>query len=193
MDSSERLSKVFYADGNTPDDHWHIRDNFSRDSLPIQHYLTKEKSKVLFDLTLPYFRTISLEKLVEILVDETDLLSPFRKSLKDIVLKFVEVEGDLEEIKQDIIRPQLDMINRKFRNYKNIHKWGVRGSVGLITVSLLKVEVPLENIADFIASIITGAGLSGIILSDRLYQSKVNELRDNPYFLLWRIQRQPRL
>jgi hypothetical protein len=182
---------IYYADGNTSNDHWYLKDSFARNSLPIPHYLDNYKIQSLFNLVLPYFRNIKMETLVKILDEESDTLSPLRRELKRIVLNYAE--NDLEEVRQNILRPEIDTINRKFKNYKSAHKLRIVGSVGLFSVSLIKVFVSNENLPDFISSIMSGAGVSGIFLSERKYQEDINSLRDSPYFLLWKIKRQPRL
>jgi hypothetical protein len=55
------------------------------------------------------------------------------------------------------------------------------------------VQVPLADVANFIAGVIGGSGVTGIFASEMKYQEKLNDLRDDPYFLLWRIARQPQL
>jgi hypothetical protein len=120
---------IYYADGNTSNDHWYLKDSFARNSLPIPHYLDNYKIQSLFNLVLPYFRNIKMETLVKILDEESDTLSPLRRELKRIVLNYAE--NDLEEVRQNILRPEIDTINRKFKNYKSAHKLRIVGSVGL--------------------------------------------------------------
>jgi hypothetical protein len=188
-----RQGTIYYAQGNTIHDHWVLRDSISHDSLPIANYLNSEQSKVVFRLTLPYFKNATLDQLITIVTQESDLLSVLRKELKNIVIDFDKKETNIDEIRQDILRPEMDKINRHFKHYKNLHRWRIAGSCGFFSLSLIKVFVPDGDISSFIHTLVTGAGFSGILLSEWDYQTKMNSLRDNPYFLLWKIQRQPKL
>lgn len=180
---------IYYAQGNTDPKHWVVKDSFPKDSLPIENYLTSPQSKVLFDLTLPYFRNTTLENLTKVLIDESDCISPFRKELKKIVMDLDKIEMNIQEVKQDILRPQIDTISRQFKHHKSIHNFGVLGSVGMFSLSLIKIAVPDLHISELINSIISGSSLSAMFVSELNYQNNMNALRDNPYFLLWKIKK----
>jgi hypothetical protein len=184
---SKTKGVIYYAHGNTSTKHWIVKDSFPKDSLPIENYLNSPQSEILFDLTIPYFRNTTLENLTKVLIDESDSLGVFRKELKKVIIDFDHLVMNLKEIQQDILRPQIETINKNFKHYKSIHSLGVLGSVGLFSLSLIKVVVPELLISEFVNSIIGGSGLSGLFLSELKYQSNMNTLRDNPYFLLWRI------
>jgi hypothetical protein len=180
---------LYYAQGNTDTRHWVLKDSFSKNCLPIENYLNSSQTQTLFDLSLPYFRNTSLEHLTKALIDESDNLSSFRKELKKIVLNFDELESTLQEVRQDILRPEIDKINRQFKHYKNIHGLGVIGSVGMFSLSLIKIVIPETGISEFINSLVSGSSISGLIISELQYQKNMNSLRDNPYFLLWKIKK----
>jgi len=179
---------IYYAQGNTDTKHWIVKDSFTRDSLPIQDYLSASQSQILFDLTIPYFRNTSLENLTKVLIDESDCLSPFRKELKNVIINFDSVEKNLKEVQQDILRPQIDTISRQFKHYKNVHSIGVLGSVGMFSLSLIKLVIPEALISELVSSIVSGSSLSALFVSELKHQSNMNALRDNPYFLLWKIK-----
>ncbi|HET9056681.1 MAG TPA: hypothetical protein VFN30_07530 [Chitinophagaceae bacterium] len=185
----EKRRVIYYAQGNTDTHHWVLKDTFSKECLPIENYLNSSQTQVLFDLALPYFRNTTLEHLTKVLIDESDNLSSFRQELKKIVLNFDELEMTIKEIQQDLLRPQIDKINRQFKHYKSIHGLSVIGSVGLFSLSLIKIVVPEASISEFINSLVSGSSLSGLIISELNYQKNMNSLRDNPYFLLWKIKR----
>jgi hypothetical protein len=179
---------IYYAQGNTDTRHWIVRDTFSKESLPIDNYLSSSKSKVLFELVLPYFKNTSLENLTKVLVDESDNLSPLRKELKNMVVNFDENSKTLKEVQQDIIRPQLDIINRQFKYYSNKRKINSLGGIGMFSLSLIKLFVPHLMISELINTIVSGSSLSSIFVSELNHQANMNTLRDNPYFLLWKIE-----
>ncbi len=187
--NKSRESLIYYAEANTDNRHWVLKDNFSVDSLPISGYMNSPQCKVLFDLTIPYFRDATLKNLTSVLVDENDVISPFRKELKNIVRGFDVLKDNLKEIQQDILRPQIDSINRRFNHIRNIQTINRLGSMAAFSLSLIQILISKDQVADAVSKIIQGLSLSNLILSETEYQRKQNELRDNPYFLLWRIQR----
>jgi len=180
---------IYYADGNTDTRHWFLKDTFDKDKMTIENYLKPTKIEQLMELTIPYFRDIKLDRLVKVLQEEQDTISPFRKELKNLILNFDELQNNLTELREDVLRPQIDTINRKFTHTKNIHSISVASSVALFSLSLIKVFVPAINVSELINSIISGTSLSGIVMSELKYQTEQNTLRDNPYFLLWRLKK----
>ncbi len=116
---SKKEGVIYYAHGNTDTRHWVIRDSFGKDSMTIENYLKPTKIQELMELTIPYFRDIKLNKLTKILSEEEDCLSPLRQELKKLILNFDSVETTIKEFQQDILRPQIDSINRRFKNKKN--------------------------------------------------------------------------
>lgn len=180
---------IYYAHGNTNTRHWVIRDSFGKDTMTIENYLKPTKIQELMELTIPYFRDIKLNTLTQVLSEEEDCLSPLRQELKKLILNFDSTEGSLKELQQDILRPQIDSINRRFKNKKNIHAFTIAGSVSMFSLSLLKVFIPNLMVSDLISSIISGTSLSSMIVSEVSYQNEMNTLRENPYFLLWRLKK----
>lgn len=59
-----------------------MKDTFDKEKMTIENYLKPTKIEQLMELTIPYFRDIKLDKLIKVLQDEEDSLSPFRKELK---------------------------------------------------------------------------------------------------------------
>jgi hypothetical protein len=114
-------SIIYYAEGNTDPHHWVLKDTFAKDKMTIENYLKPTKIEQLMELTLPYFRDIKLDKLVKVLKDEEDTISPLRKELKNLITNFDLFQTNLLEFREDVLRPQIDTINRKFNHIKNVH------------------------------------------------------------------------
>lgn len=188
-ESEKEKWTVYYAQGNTDIKSWTIRDSFERESLPVSDDLTIPQSETLMELLVPYFKDTSFTTLSEILHDETDTLSSLRAELKKVIRDYDPTSTYLKEIQQDVIRPQLDTLNRHFKHYQNTHRLKVIGSVGLFSLSLVKVFGTQSEIQEVINSLIGGSGITYWLTSEMEYQKNINSLRDNPYFLLWRISR----
>jgi hypothetical protein len=187
--NGNKNATFYYADGNTQVNDWVVRDSFGKDGITIENYLKPMKVRQLMELTIPYFRDIKLDKLNNILNDEQDTLAGFRKELKSLILNFDAIESDIQELREDVLRPQISQIERSFKHYKNVHSLTVAGGIAMFSLSLLKINIPEMHISEFINTVIGGAGLSGIIMSEIKYQENQNTLRNNPYFLLWRVNK----
>lgn len=187
--NGNKHAALYYADGNTPVNDWIVRDSFGKEGITIENYLKPMKVRQLMELTIPYFRDIKLDKLNNILNDEEDTLAGFRKELKNLILNFDAIESDIQELREDVLKPQISQIERNFKHYNNVHRLTIAGSIAMFSLSLLKLSIPVLHISEFVNTVIGGAGLSGMLLSEIKYQEKQNTLRDNPYFLLWRVNK----
>jgi hypothetical protein len=187
--TGKKESMLYYAQGNTDTRHWVIKDTFDKGKMTIENYLKPTKVEQLIELTIPYFRDIKLDRLSKILKDEEACISPFRKELKTLITNFDELETNIHEFREDVLRPQIDTINRKFQHVKSVHSLRIVGAISLFSLSLIKVFLPGDNITELINNIISGTSFSAIIISENKYQTDINSLKDNPYFLLWRIKK----
>jgi len=176
-----------YVNPNTTNDHWFV-DKIDQEALLLDNGLKPKDVIKLFDLTLPYFTDIDIKTLSDILQDETDLLSSFRAALKDVVTDSANDSKSINEIRQDILQPQIDKINRKFTHIKNIHQISVVGSVGTFTLSLFFGVYTGTEIKQLLATGVVAAAIA-LTASEIRYQNSTDKLKDNDYFLLWRIDR----
>lgn len=176
-----------YVNPNTNNDHWFV-DKLDQEALLLDNGLKPKDVIKLFDLTLPYFTHIDIKALSAILQDETDLLSTFRAALKGVITDSADDLKSINEIRQDILQPQIDQVNRKFRHITGIHRLSVGGSVGSFTLTLLLGFYTGTEIKQLLA---TGMIATAIALtaSEIKYQNSMDKLKDHDYFLLWRITR----
>lgn len=128
-----------------------------------------------------------MDKLSKILIDETEILATFRIQLKRLINETGENLQRLDQLKQDIIKPAIDAIDRKFKKIVAMHRLVVGASVGTFSLTLV-VSLINGDLLKILAGTATAA-TSAIVLSERDYQDKIDNLRDNPYYLFWRIQR----
>lgn len=181
---------VYYAGSDTPNDDWKIKQGNEKDSFVIDNGLPKYQSSVLYEITLPFIENIEIKTLDEILTDETDLIGKFRITLKDLMMSTVN-GNDLKarDIYNDKLRPELETLNRKFNAIKNIHKLGTSATVAAITLSLIAVSTNMTTNFQTLFNAFAGTSTIGFLASEFKFQTEEDKLKDNPYFLLWRISR----
>ena len=182
---------IYYASSDTPNNHWKIKERNETDSFIIDNGLGNIKSKQLFEITLPFINNISSYNLNSILDDEIDLLSGFKVTLKQLLNSTMDSEiGNIDHIYNDKLRPELEMINRKFKTIQDIHKIGLVASLAAVTISLIAVNIDMATNFQTIFNTFAGTSTLGFLASGIKYKTDEDKLKDNPYFLLWRINKE---
>lgn len=183
--ASKNSPICFHVNPNSASDNW-IASEFSResDSIAVVNSISPHAQKA-FNITLPYFRNIKLKVLDKILDDNQDVLGVFRSNIRKIT-KEVDQDGfDWNEFSNDVIRPQIETINRKFRKISNSYRLKNSVTIGSATIGLF--VLPSLTIAQGISAFVSGIGL--LTKSHLDYQKQVDELMDNPLYLLWKINK----
>ena len=138
--------------------------------------------------TLPYLEGLSFEQLSEILDAENDSLAEFRKSVRDMLVAVRKELSKFNDILNDMVHPATDKIERKFRSITNIHRLKVAGvTVGTVTLGL--AALTSVGIGAALASV---SGVSGLGLITKEYADHLKEkadLKEMPFYLLWRLGR----
>lgn len=176
---------IYYADPNTDNNHWHINKIQQSESILIDNgYLSYSNVKDLFNITLPYFTNIDLELFAKILEDENEILNEFRRNL----IKVVQGAGDdfkkIEEIKNDIALTSITRLNRKFKAIQEKHRFVVGATLGSFVLTLSVGNINMENLIKGLTTSLTIIGVS-----EYDFRSKKVDLKDDPFYLLWRINK----
>jgi hypothetical protein len=182
--------EIHYVNPNDQEGKWTVLDGMPHNSIPI-YYSDKRIMKVgkkLFELTLPYFENISLSNFEKILTEEVDLIDGFRANLLKVIKEGKAQNQKIEEIKNDLLSPEIAKINRKFTVLQSTHKIIIRGTLGFYSLSLISLTW-FEYINELAGLIAGGTGIVPMLLADKVFQERMDELRDNPYFLLWKLQK----
>ena len=185
VSASQNLKKfnLYYVDPNTPNNDWYINEVKNNDLINIDNGTLNYTSILnLFDITLPYFINIELDTLCKILNDEEDLLATFRTQLKKLTAEAGNDYKRIQEIKDDILRPSIETLNRKFKALQNRHRLIVGSSLGTFVLSLSVGTIDKEIVLKALAA------LSAMGISDFDFTSKAEDLKDNPHYLLWKIK-----
>lgn len=172
---------------DTPYNKWVITPHEERiNTIPlIENISDPTLKKELFTLSIPYLKNISFSELSKVLDDNKECLSILRSHLKSIV---IENRGimEIQQIQEDLIRPEIDKLNARFKKVQNIHKLRTSGVViGSALISLASIDKLGASAA--ILSLLGSAGL-GLFKSEEKYQKEFFELTENPLYLLWQLK-----
>lgn len=143
----------------------------------------------LFQVSLPYLKGIPFSELVKVLKDNEDLISSFRTHLKELVAQSKKDGKSIEEMKKDLVQPEIDKINRKFKSVSDIRKLKVGGTV-FSTVVIGLMTYPVAGFGPIISSFF-GTGGMGLLVKNQVdFLKEIDQLKDNPLYLMWKIKKQ---
>lgn len=172
----------------SPIEHWEIIDERTSRPIPLQFESDDSlNQKILFEITIPYLDGVNFSDLAKILDDEGDLISGLKASIKEAI-KEVSNDVDPKILVRDVINPKVDILNRKFKLAINSHAFKVAGAaVG--TVVLAYTAVTSAGISSAIATVCGSGGVGLLGKEYSSYLEKVNKLKEDPYYFLWRCKK----
>jgi hypothetical protein len=184
-----RMWGVIPVDPSSPAEHWlDIEVKEKQGAIPLKDGKpdTKLEAKMC-SFTLPYIEGLSFAQLARILDAEGDCLAEFRSSLRNVISEVYEDSSKATDITNDIVRPAVDKIERRFKAISNIHRMRLTGAY-MSTAVLSLLALTNTGISAALASFLGASGL-GVIAkehSDKLKEKA--ELKEMPFYLLWRLQ-----
>ncbi len=184
-----RIWQTWEVQPDSPVGNWlTVENSKSQDSIPIDFKPTIiDKKNELFEITVPYLNGIEFSDLTLILRDNYDLISTFRINLKELI-KNAEKDGKtIEEMKNDLLRPQVDQLNAKFKSISNIHKLKVGGTV-FSTVSLGLLSYSTMGLGAIVSGFLGSSGLGLLVKHEVDYQKEISKLQESPFYLMWKFK-----
>jgi hypothetical protein len=181
--------KIFPIDPNSPIQNWIlINETLQQRLLPIQSGdLIPAYENPLFNISLPYLDGIEFSTLAKIIDDEQDHLISLRTAIKKSISEIPNNKNLVSEISNDVIRPEISNINRRFKSITQIHSLRIAGacvSTAVLSLVALNNEGWIAAIASFL-----GAGNIGLVANEYSeYIKSKAEVADNPYYLFWRLK-----
>ncbi len=179
--------RLFHVNPDSPLAEWDLIDEpKSQHTIPLIGDFNSDLASTLFNLSIPFFDKINLIDLNKILIDEYDLIREFRVELKKIANQGLQDKKTFIEIKEDVLKPRLDRINRKFKaiiKMKTFKNSGVILSSGLLSLVSLITNGPLATISKAIGV----AGSGGVFTNQADYINQLDNLKDDPLYLLWKL------
>ena len=177
---------LYYVDPNTSNDHWFINKIKQGEAITIDNgYLRYTDVVDLFTISLPYFENVNLNTLNKILEEENEDLSRIRYNIFKVVQEAGNDPTRIEEIKQDIAYSSIEKLTAKFKLIQGKHRLTLGDSIlGTFGLTLAFGHVDME-------SLIKALAISNIanFMSDYDYRSKITDLKDDSFYLLWRVNK----
>jgi hypothetical protein len=178
---------IYYVDQNTTNDHWHINSPQTTDTIAIDNgYYQIQNIKDLFEVTLPYFEGIDFETLSKILNDENDLLEAMRYDLVKVINEAANDPNKIIEIKKDLALSSIQRLEDKFRKIKSQHSTSIKGNIALFGLTFAVGTISLEA-----ALAPLGTAIFNMSQSNADYQTKLDDMKSDKFYLLWRINKKP--
>lgn len=188
-DGKGKVWEVFDIDPNSPFSNWMVMDtSVKNNSMPIDFGSNiNSNNEELFEISIPYLKGVSFKDLALILKDNDDLLSGFRKNLKIVIENAKQDNKTILEMKNDIVRPEVDKISHKFSTIKNMHKLKVAGTT-ISTVTLGLLSYSTMGIGSILSGCLGSGGLGLLLKHEADFQKEVSDLKENPYYLMWKFK-----
>lgn len=142
----------------------------------------------LFEVTIPYLQGIAIAELAKVLNDNQDLLSTFRANLKLVIDRAKDTGKNLEELHNDVLRPEIERLGRELRTVANFHRMKVAGTV-FGTVSLGLCALFTNGAVQAASALATSGGGALLINHIADYYRGKEEVKRNPYYLFWEFKR----
>lgn len=183
------------ADPGTNSDIWRItveeeiekRANIK--SLSIESaVIAASTSETLHTISLPYIEKLSLSDHARVLRDEADLLTEFRKEMRDLASRAGRDGMYAHEFKRDVIDPRIAKIGRKFRHIANMQALKSAGAV-VVAGGLSLLAWQTKGALGGIEALIGSAGAASILKDTVDRANQVQALKDDPLYLLWKMSK----
>lgn len=142
----------------------------------------------MFDIIVPYIDGISFNTLNKILNEEKDFITSFRLSIKKAISESKDQNNDINQIHNDIIRPEIDKLNFRFKSLMKITSVKMTGAIlSTVTVSLLTLTN--TGVIQAVTSLFGAGGLALITKEYAEHLKSKDQLSENPYYLLWKLNK----
>jgi hypothetical protein len=142
----------------------------------------------LCEVLIPFVENIEPTDIASILRDEADVLHEFRAGIRALIDEAILQGRNLPEILQDVVRPKVANLERRFRSIVSMTRLRLSGAtVGTATLSLVSLlDTGLG------AAIMALGGAAGMGAFTREYASgleQIGTLKNDPTYLLWRLSK----
>lgn len=141
-----------------------------------------------FDVVLPYLRGIPFKTLAKILTDEENNIAQLRCALRSAISEGVSESLSPEEIRNNLIRPKVETLNRRFKSLLSMHSIRVTGA-SLGTFALVLSSISSGEISTIIPTLLGAGGIGVLTKAYSDYVSDLSALREDDWYLLWRLQK----
>lgn len=161
----------------------------AQEAIPMQRTLRfAADQQQLVCLALPLLSNVSFKTYARILDDEDDVIASLRAEIKQLVTAARQQDAALEERYADVVKPAIDRVARRFRTIQKMHSLRATGAV-VTTTAISLTALTGTGVAASIAAFLGPAGLGLVAKEVADFLKAHTELREMPFYLLWRLQK----
>jgi len=173
---------------DSPDSNWGIVENANKfGSIPIKFTPSGlQSSKELMEITIPYFEGIDFELLNKIIDDNQLQIQGFRASINMLIDGAKKSGKDILEIKNDLVRPQVEKLEMQFKRLNEQHSLKVAGA-SLVSISAVLVSFASVGVVPAIGAALAGA--ASLLGLENDHNSKHQGIEENPLYFLWQMKK----
>jgi hypothetical protein len=155
-------------------------------------------SQIKFDLNheLPFMQNVPLKKLIELRKKEGEAFEVYRNSVTKAIKETEKQRGTQQpkkkEIYNDLIRPEINKIDLTIKNSKKLIFGNIKQDL-ILGTSFVGIALASGFLPNNIGQVVSAIG--GIKFADQ-FASNVRkllttpqEIRNNPYYFLWKVKR----
>jgi hypothetical protein len=184
-----RVFKTYQVDPDSPFEEWVFSGKPYQDSMPLKGGASDSALEVdKAEFLLPFIRGIPFNDLAKLLDDEEHNLSEMRLAIGTLIKRVQRDETNVHEVYNDVLRPAIGKVERRFRQITNMHAVKVGGAV-VATVGLTLASLTHQGLVASLSPLVGTGGAFAIAKEYADYMKANADLTDMPYYLLWRMSK----
>lgn len=164
---------------------WEPEDGSGVKPTPLVMAHASPVGQTLFEVTMPFLQGIPFRELDSMLLNEADIVSAFRASLKAAVREAGKNGTRVHEIIGDIVKPRVGVLERKMKSLQRVHGIKVAGAA-LGSVALAFTAASTGGVGAGLLAIASAGGFGVLANQYADYLGKRDELSQDPYYFLWK-------
>jgi hypothetical protein len=183
--------KTISVEPNSPIETWFsLTSETTQNAIPFDKgdFVSSHQSE-LCSFTLPYLEGISFKDLYQVLEDEKDYLTEFRKGVREMLEELEKESSFPKDLYNDVARPAVDKIERKFKSISESRSMRIKGAVLAGAV----ISLAALNTTGVIAALVGALGGTAFNSIVKEWSEKTTgkaDLREMPHYLLWRLKQE---
>jgi transposase len=146
------------------------------------------QQKDLLSFALPVLDNLSFKTFAKVLDEEADTIASFRSELKQLVISAKQHDVSIQERYQDVVRPAIERVERRFRATQRMHSVRAAGAA-LASIGVNLTALTSSGVTSSVAPVLGPAGLGLLAKEIADFMKAREELRELPFYLHWRLEK----
>ncbi|MDP2947396.1 MAG: hypothetical protein Q8N88_04740 [Nanoarchaeota archaeon] len=188
--SNKSSVNTFFVNPNTASGNWVCVKDIPKNSIPFSYSDLERKAAKIFELILPYTLNVDEKSLIDLLNNQQEYVSIFRKTILDIVEKYIQSDQPTSFIIRDYIKPEIDQIEIIYIDLLKKTRIRIASNITYsLSLYFFSSSPDSETIAAIIGAGSLGYGILGATDTYLKYLEEKSELNKNPFYLFWKLDR----